>query len=353
MATSQDGDNIQEVDQPNVNTDSFFESLTPVTKERIAALRQIGEPVSILVIGPTGSGKSTLVNNLMGDTVARVREGASSATSQVEKYEGKYEGVKIRVFDTVGFGDTEGRSNQSIIKEIADANKFDLVLICVRMDSRASGDVKNMFSMLGKELNKEMWKRSVIVLTFYNAFLQHGTVKKKDCNEKKEAVQNEIKQYQTKVSEIISGSVDDKIISDIPYCVAGEELPPEDTTDWLPVLWDVCVSRCSDNAQPLLVAFSMYRFLKDLGAIAAFTGGHMLSGGIIGAEIGFGIGAVVPGMTAVGGATVGAGIGAALVPGVVGLAVVVGGVVVVAKGVTMLASWLTKKEEPQKKPKND
>ena len=53
MASSLDSDDIQEVDQPNVNTDSFFDSLTPETKERIAVLHEKGEPVSILVIGPT------------------------------------------------------------------------------------------------------------------------------------------------------------------------------------------------------------------------------------------------------------------------------------------------------------
>ena len=49
------------------------------------------------------------------------------------------------------------------------------MLICVRMDGRASGDVRVMFTMLGKKLNKEMWKRSVVVLTFYNMFLHLGT----------------------------------------------------------------------------------------------------------------------------------------------------------------------------------
>ena len=60
-------ENVRIVNQPNVNleAENILESLPSETKERIEALCQRGEPVNILVIGPTGSGKSILINNLM------------------------------------------------------------------------------------------------------------------------------------------------------------------------------------------------------------------------------------------------------------------------------------------------
>ena len=241
----------KEKDEPNLSQEVQIEEL---------ALRQRAEPVNILVIGPTGSGKSTLINNLMGCTVARVGRG-TSVTSQVEGYEGEYEGVKIRVFDTVGFGDTKGRSGQSIINEIADANRFDLLLICVRMDCRAYSDVRNMLIMLGKELNKEMWKRSVIVLTFYNMFIQLGSVE--DSEDIQKVVQDEIKKYQTLVSGILSGSVNGEVISGIPYCVAGKKLPP--------MLWSVCLGRCSDNAHITNVGAIVARIGAGIGAACALS----------------------------------------------------------------------------------
>ena len=319
---------VQVVDQPNVNleTENLLESLPQETKERIAVLREKGEPVNILVFGPTGSGKSTLINNLMRKTMAKARHGAASVTSEVKEYEGEYEGVKIRVYDTVGFSDTKGKSNQSIIKEIADAGEFDLVLICVRMDCRAYGDVRNMFRMLGKKLNEEMWKRSVIVLTFYNIFLQLGTVE--DSGDVQKAVQDEIENYQTVVSGILSGSVKGEVISGIPYCVAGRKVTSKET--WLPVLWCVCLKRCSDKSQPLLKGLSMNELILIMGIGAvAYTG--------IVAGIEAGIDAVKSAATAAGGATVGAfvgafvgaGIGAAVVNGV-GVVIIVGGVKVVA-----------------------
>ena len=323
---------VQVVDQPNVNLEpeDLLESLPPET-ERIAVLREKGKPINILVIGPTGHGKSTLINALMGETVAEVSHGATSVTRQVTKYAGAYKGIKIRVYDTVGFNDTEGKSNQSIIKEIADANKFDLVLICVKMDCRASDDVSNMFTILGKMLNEKMWKRSVIVLTFYNFFLQLDTVE--DSEDVQKVVQDEIKKYQTVVSDILSGSVDGKTISNVPFTLAGKKLPPKET--WLPVLWSVCLKRCSDNAQPLLKSLSMYKLIFMMGA--GYTA--------VGTSLGAGAGAAFSGAT-VSAVALGAGLGAAAVFAAVGLGVVVGGVAIVA-------NWLMTKEEPQKKPKND
>ena len=165
---------IQEVKEANENLDAANEKKF---EEKVEALRQRAEPVNILVIGPTGAGKSTLVNALLGDTVAKVKHGAASCQTELVLHHGNYEGIEITVYDTVGFSDTKGKSEDNIVKEIAKANKFDLILICIRMDCRADDKVKKMFKVLCDNISQQMWERTVIVLTFTNMFLQLGNMR--------------------------------------------------------------------------------------------------------------------------------------------------------------------------------
>uniref|UniRef100_A0A1X7TCH3 G domain-containing protein n=1 Tax=Amphimedon queenslandica TaxID=400682 RepID=A0A1X7TCH3_AMPQE len=89
-------------------------------KQKIEALRQRGEPIKILVIGPTGVGKSTLINNLMGGNVAKVSHSMEFRQSTVEVHEGEHRGVRIRVYDTPGSHDSRGNTN-SFLKKISRA----------------------------------------------------------------------------------------------------------------------------------------------------------------------------------------------------------------------------------------
>ena len=93
-------------------------------QREIEVLRSKRDRLNILVIGPAGSGKSRLVNILLGRIVARQGRGAQSVTTEMKGYDGEFMGVKIRVYDTVGFSDTDGRSDEDTMSEIARNNKF-------------------------------------------------------------------------------------------------------------------------------------------------------------------------------------------------------------------------------------
>ena len=62
----------------------------------------------VLVIGETGTGKSTLINNLLGKEVAPVGHSMKSETLEVTPHEVAVEGVPVVVYDTPGLDDVWG-----------------------------------------------------------------------------------------------------------------------------------------------------------------------------------------------------------------------------------------------------
>ena len=126
----------------------------------------------ILVIGRTGTGKSTLINNILGKKVARVGHTLQSETPEVSQHEYFVEGVPIIVYDTPGLGDVKGEKDEKkhleIMKDFLAQEKIQLVVYCFQMNETI------MTSSIVGALRKYHqicvdWARSVIALTFADA----------------------------------------------------------------------------------------------------------------------------------------------------------------------------------------
>lgn len=99
--------------------------------------------VNILITGPTGSGKSSTINALFGDHVAKVGQGVNPETMDIRKFELK----SINLWDSPGLGDGVEKDSRHAKKIIALLNEkdeqghalIDLVLVIIDVASRELG----------------------------------------------------------------------------------------------------------------------------------------------------------------------------------------------------------------------
>ena len=138
----------------------------------LSKLREECPKFGVLVIGRTGVGKSTLINNLLGKEVASVGHTLQSETPTVNPHEGTVEGVPIVVFDTPGLGDIKGEEEEAkhlyMMKDLLARGKIHLVVYCFQMNktimiSSHVGPLRK-YHQIGVD-----WKRSIIALTFGDA----------------------------------------------------------------------------------------------------------------------------------------------------------------------------------------
>lgn len=111
-------------------------------------------PLDILVVGATGSGKSSTINCLLDSEVAIVGEGVNPQTSCIEHYKIK---ELIRLWDTPGIGDSVIKDDEYLnsIKEKIYAkvrtsssrivNLIDMILIIINGSSR---DLSSIFKII-------------------------------------------------------------------------------------------------------------------------------------------------------------------------------------------------------------
>ena len=246
--------------------------------EKIAALPQTfqrwlsgsaSNSVTMLVIGKTGVGKSSLINGVVGKEVAKEGDTLDRETVQVRAYAFKYHEVDITIWDSPGLQDCLDKEEE-YIKDMqregcADS---DLVLYCSRMnDTRFRKEDYDAIRKFTFGLGKDIWKNAIFVMTFANDVrAKHKRDLKLTPDEERKRnltfFNLRIKEWRAKlVGAVTEAGVDAKVAASIPIVPAGydqeQELPDRD--NWLSSLWYASILRMKERSQPAFLKANLHR----------------------------------------------------------------------------------------------
>ena len=276
-----------------------------------------GRPLVLVVLGKSGVGKSTLINNFLeleDKNKCEANDGASTTTQKVEKKEQTKQEITIEMVDTPGLGGIDSMNVKKALKDISDeTNKqADAVLYCVSMHPAShidSSDVK-IVKRLTSAFGTDIWRHTILCLTFAN-----------NCKpENDEAYKSHIESYaqqfqkvlrQANVFDVLVQSVfstrsEERVV--IPAIPVGydpkKQLPL--SQNWTDQLFREILNESDAKSIPSSLE------TKGMLVPVAELGGSITIGTAIGGTIGTAIGLPFFGIGAIAGVVVGAAIGAAV-----------------------------------------
>ena len=218
---------------------------------------------SLLVTGKSGVGKSSLVNVLVGKQVAEERR---DKADKVFAYDVDIAGVKVRVWDSPGLIDVDdddeggaGNDEECAAKVVSEiTEELDVVILCLKMDDkRFHRDDKDTFKILTENFGKELWKNSVIALTFANK------VEDPAGGDRENYFKQDLANWREEIHLFLSDTLklDPELVHSLPIVPTGYYRPFSvlpNGGDWLLALWIACYN-VTKNSNP----FRLNRLKKN------------------------------------------------------------------------------------------
>ena len=158
-------------------------------------------------------------------------------------YSHKKNNAVIKIWDTPGLLNPTcdvDRVMESIIEVI---QQIDLFLFCVRMDQtryRPDNPVKKIMARITEDAGKDIWKKTLIVLTRANAAISTIAFSEPTEDAQVVAFQNLFSGFRNEITKDLM----QYSISDLHFTLAGHSSQPKlfqrDNSKWLSAFWENC-----------------------------------------------------------------------------------------------------------------
>ena len=233
---------------------------TKIDIPKVERMLRSAQSLSMLVTGTTGSGKSTLINCILGLNMedehhADVQHSIQvPGTVMIKAYRKKKGRIMATVWDTPGLQDGTTKENQDLYLHRMKKNcsNVDLTLFCIKVletkfpRGRDNPDVVTMFK-LTETFGSDFWNNAIVVFTFANLLemLDPGKWLKLSPEGKARLFEKKIGEWKDQIRTVLEqdAHIPNEIVDNIKMIPAGyylqRQLPDRDY--WLSDLWFECM----------------------------------------------------------------------------------------------------------------
>ena len=197
----------------------------------------------IMVVGETGTGKSSLINNLLGKDLAKEGDSVESETKSIAHYKETIHDVPVVLYDTPGLSDSDPTKDSIHIKAVStilESKEIQLVIYCQKLSEtrmrRSLIHTLQEYHKIGVD-----WTKTVVALTFADAIPIPGKIRTKEGFDEGQYFDQKLEEWQKKVRSTLEEDVGVKqeVVQRIKICptcaLRDEELPNDD--GWYVPLW--------------------------------------------------------------------------------------------------------------------
>ena len=181
----------------------------------------------VLLIGETGSGKSALINNLLGAEVASEGHKCRSETDTITEYRGTVAGVPVALYDTPGTDETAATDRDICreIKRLIKSKKVCLVIFCFSMNEQRikRSHISTMRAYHEATVN---WKNAIVALTFSDKIKAPRTERNSEGFNEAEYFRLKIEEWKATLRDTLVKKVG------VPQSVAENLIMRPTTDEW-------------------------------------------------------------------------------------------------------------------------